>query len=172
MSVLAKTLAGSAAAMAAAAVATIALAQAPASTDIKAPDGRTLGQATFRAAPTGVLLQVQVSGLTPGWHGMHFHAKGDCSDPKFENSGAHINHADMKHPHGLLNPDGPDLGDLPNLYVHGDGTGQAQAFTHLVKWSDLADGDGSALVFHANPDDHATQPIGGAGARVACAVIR
>ena len=32
--------------------------------------------------------------------------------------------------------------------------------------------DGSALVIHAAADDHQTQPIGGAGARVACAVIK
>jgi Cu-Zn family superoxide dismutase len=36
----------------------------------------------------------------------------------------------------------------------------------------LRDGDGSALVIHANPDDHMTQPIGGSGPRVACAVIK
>ena len=36
----------------------------------------------------------------------------------------------------------------------------------------LKDADGSALVIHANPDDHMSQPIGGAGARIACGVIR
>jgi len=35
----------------------------------------------------------------------------------------------------------------------------------------LLDADGSAIVIHANPDDHMTQPIGGAGARVACGAI-
>ncbi len=35
----------------------------------------------------------------------------------------------------------------------------------------LADADGSAIVIHANPDDHKAQPIGGAGARIACGVI-
>ena len=35
----------------------------------------------------------------------------------------------------------------------------------------LWDEDGSAVVIHANPDDHRSQPIGGAGERVACAVI-
>jgi len=29
-----------------------------------------------------------------------------------------------------------------------------------------------AVVIHASPDDHASQPIGGAGARVACAAIK
>ena len=36
----------------------------------------------------------------------------------------------------------------------------------------LKDSDGSALVIHANEDDHMSQPIGNAGARVACAVIK
>lgn len=165
-------------ALAAALTAGAALAQAPASTQIKAADGKVLGEATFQDAPRGVLLQVKISGLTPGWHGMHFHAVGDCGDAKFLNSGAHINHPQMKHPHGLLNAEGPDMGDLPNIFVGADGTGEAQAFTTLVSWKGagdrpaLADADGSALVFHASADDHMTQPIGGAGDRVACAVIK
>ncbi|HBJ40113.1 MAG TPA: hypothetical protein DDZ20_04910 [Hyphomonas sp.] len=34
------------------------------------------------------------------------------------------------------------------------------------------DEDGSALIIHEAEDDHMTQPIGGAGARVACGVIQ
>ena len=59
-----------------------------------------------------------------------------------------------------------------------DGTANAEAFSALVSLGagsdrpNLLDADGSALVIHASPDDHITQPIGGAGARVGCAVIR
>ncbi|WP_288758947.1 superoxide dismutase family protein, partial [uncultured Brevundimonas sp.] len=35
----------------------------------------------------------------------------------------------------------------------------------------LWDQDGSAVIIHANADDHSTQPIGGAGDRVACAAL-
>jgi Cu-Zn family superoxide dismutase len=35
----------------------------------------------------------------------------------------------------------------------------------------LLDEDGSAVVIHADPDDHRTQPIGGSGARVGCGII-
>jgi Cu-Zn family superoxide dismutase len=35
----------------------------------------------------------------------------------------------------------------------------------------LWDEDGSAIVIHANADDHTTQPIGGAGDRVACGIL-
>lgn len=32
--------------------------------------------------------------------------------------------------------------------------------------------EGTALVIHENPDDHMSQPIGGAGDRVACGVVQ
>jgi Cu-Zn family superoxide dismutase len=130
------------------------------------------GRLQATEAPTGVLLTVEVQGLAPGWHGMHLHEKGDCSAGDFTSAGGHINHATAKKLHGLLNTGGPDFGDLPNIYVAADGTGKAEAFTTLVKFAELTDVDGSALVIHANKDDHSAQPIGGAGARVACGVIR
>jgi Cu-Zn family superoxide dismutase len=136
-----------------------------------------VGKAVFQTAPTGVLVTVEVEGLKPGWHGMHFHAAGTCSDPGFKASGAHLNHPARKRPHGLLAAGGPDFGDLPNLWVGADGKGSAQAFTTLVTLmpargkTALMDADGSALVIHAEQDDQTSQPIGGAGDRIACAVI-
>jgi Cu-Zn family superoxide dismutase len=128
-------------------------------------------------APQGVVLRVELTGVSPGWHAIHFHEKGDCSDAGFKAAGAHINHSAAKRPHGLLNPQGPDFGDLPNVHVGADGAGRAEAYTPLVSLRGeggrpaLLDADGSALVVHANPDDHATQPIGGAGDRIACGVL-
>ncbi len=86
-------------------------------------------------------------------------------------------HHDMPVAHGLLNPAANETGDLPNLYAAADGTAMAEIFTPSVSLSvadraPLLDADGSALVIHAAPDDHTSQPIGGAGARVACAVIK
>ncbi|ABS61745.1 superoxide dismutase copper/zinc binding [Parvibaculum lavamentivorans DS-1] len=136
-----------------------------------------IGTADLSEGPEGVLMRVNVEGLTPGWHGIHFHATGDCSDEGFKKSGAHVQHGE-KEPHGLLNPEGPDDGDLPNLYVAEDGTGQAEMFSERVTLTGedddrahLLDEDGAAIVIHANADDHMSQPIGGAGDRVACAVI-
>ena len=74
--------------------------------------------------------------------------------------------------HGLLNPAANDQGDLPNIAAGADGKVMAEAFTSLVTLPALLDADGSAVVIHAGPDDYKAQPIGGAGARVACAVLK
>jgi Cu-Zn family superoxide dismutase len=140
--------------------------------------GKPAGNLTLSEGPTGVLMRLELTGLTPGWHAIHFHEKADCSDAAFASAGAHINHAEAKKPHGLLNPQGPDMGDLPNVYVGADGVAHAEVFSALVSLKGtggrpaLQDADGSALVVHASPDDGVTQPIGGAGARIACAAIR
>ncbi|WEK39891.1 MAG: superoxide dismutase family protein [Candidatus Brevundimonas colombiensis] len=138
--------------------------------------GANIGRVDLRQGPTGLLIKIEASGLTPGWHGIHIHATGECAAP-FTSSGAHINHGEPKQPHGLLNPAGPDDGDLPNIYAGADGKVNAELFTTRARISSegpgqwLWDADGSAIIIHANPDDHTTQPIGGAGDRVACAAL-
>ena len=139
-------------------------------------EGAQIGRVELRQGATGLLIKVEASGLTPGWHGIHIHATGTCEAP-FTSSGAHINHAEPKAPHGLLNPNGPDDGDLPNIYAGADGKVNAELFTTRARISVegpgqwLWDQDGSAIIIHANADDHSTQPIGGAGDRVACAAL-
>ncbi len=138
--------------------------------------GQPIGKVTLKgsAAATVVRISVNPGGLTPGWHGIHFHATGDCSDPgQFQLSKAHVNHLAKKH--GMLNPEGPDEGDLPNIYAAADGSVNAEVSSLAVRilgQNGLKDDDGSALVIHQNEDDHVSQPIGNAGARVACAVIK
>ena len=144
--------------------------------DLKGPDGSARGSITVTAAPKGVVLKVEARGLTPGWHGIHFHEKGDCSNPKFTSAGSHVHNAKPV-VHGLLNPGANDAGDLPNIFAGADGTATAEIYSALVSFKGgsapaLLDSDGSAVVIHANPDDHNSQPIGGAGDRMACAVIR
>ena len=138
--------------------------------------GARIGRAVLTQGPTGLLIRIEAEGLTPGWHGVHIHATGRCDAP-FTSAGAHINHGEPKAPHGLLNAAGPDDGDLPNIHADAAGRIRAEVFTTRARiaadgpgqW--LWDADGSALVIHANADDHTTQPIGGAGDRVACGVM-
>ena len=118
-------------------------------------------------------LAIRAGGLAPGWHALQFHAVGDCSDAgTFERAKGHVNHDGGKH--GFLNPEGPDEGDLPNVYANPDGSANAEVWTDtpLNGEGGLRDRDGSALIVHAGEDDHTTQPIGNAGARVACTVIK
>ena len=139
--------------------------------ELKNGAGQAVGKVTLVEAPKGVLLKVEAKGLAPGWHGLHFHEKADCSKADFTSAGGHT-HGGGERVHGLLNPKANETGDLPNLYVAADGTGQAEMFSSLTTLSALKDADGSAIVIHAGADDHQTQPIGGAGARVACAEIK
>lgn len=133
------------------------------------PKGATVGEATLEAVPGGILLHVRVEDLPPGPHGMHVHAVGACT-PDFKAAAGHVNtHAAQ---HGLRNPQGPEAGDLPNLYVGADGRGEAEVYSTLVSLDALLDADGAALVIHANPDDHLSQPIGGSGDRIACGVLK
>ncbi len=119
-------------------------------------------------------MNVQVHGLSAGLHGIHIHAVGSCTAPSFGSVGGHYN--PFVHQHGLKNPNGPHAGDLPNLVVDASGHGRLQAKTDRVTLSPglatLFDGDGSALIIHANPDDQVTNVgNGGSGARIACGVV-
>ena len=136
--------------------------------------GAVIGTATFEQTPTGVLITVAAAGLAPGAHGIHLHDTGACA-PDFTAAGSHINPDGASH--GLRHPQGPDNGDLPNLFAAADGTARAQFFTARVSVAGgdmpaLLDGDGSAVIVHEHPDDHMTQPIGGAGGRIACGIVR
>ena len=125
--------------------------------------------------PSGLLLRVDASGLPPGWHGFHIHAVGRCEDAGFQSAGPHAGHGGGAH--GLLNSAGPETGDLPNLFADASGRVRAEAYTGLVSLDGqnarpaIMDGDGAAFVIHANADDHTSQPIGGAGPRIACGVV-
>ena len=136
--------------------------------DMRNVEGDPIGTVVMQQGSGGFLVTVMVEGIEPGWHGIHIHSVGTCM-PDFKASGGHIN-VDSRQ-HGLLNPDGPDNGDLPNIYASADGTVQAELFTTLVSPDLLLDNDGSAIVVHENRDDHNTQPIGGAGGRIVCGVI-
>jgi Cu-Zn family superoxide dismutase len=135
--------------------------------------GERVGLATLTDSSGTVRLGLSASQLSPGPHGLHFHAQGTCTPPDFASAGPHFNPDGRKH--GRLNPEGPHLGDLPNLIVGSDGS----ADTSFTVAHDLAEPGarslrqpgGTALVIHANADDERTDPSGNSGDRVACAVI-
>ncbi len=148
-----------------------------ASADMLNRQGESVGTAHLIQGPNGTLIRLDLTGLPPGFKAIHIHETGTCDDHDqgFEASGGHLNPEDRKH--GLMNAAGPDAGDLVNVYVHSDGTAQAELFTMLATLdgsigATILDEDGAALVMHENPDDHYSQPIGGAGDRIVCGVVR
>jgi Cu-Zn family superoxide dismutase len=123
-----------------------------------------------------VHVDVQVSGMPPGPHGIHFHEVGRCEasgPPAFASAGAHYN--PLGRQHGLDNSSGPHAGDAPNFTVASDGTGRASFTTDRVSLTEgstsLFDADGSAIVIHAAADDQISQPSGNSGGRIACGVV-
>ncbi len=138
--------------------------------------GAEIGTIDVTEGNDGVVLGVSLKGLPAGKHGFHIHNTGDCSDhDAFKMSGGHISEeGDM---HGFFNEEGPEAGDLPNLIVPANGEVVVDFYAPDLEVSGydetaLLDENGSAFVIHAEPDDYTTQPIGGAGARIACGVIK
>lgn len=138
-----------------------------------AADGSDAGIVTLRHGPRGMLFVIEGRNWPEGWHGVHVHAAGRCDPPAFESAAGHLNSADDAHPHGLLNVEGgPDFGDLQNVYASADGTARAEVYLAANGMGGHeANGPGLSLIVHANADDHVSQPIGGAGGRIACAVL-
>ncbi|MBC6402902.1 MAG: superoxide dismutase family protein [Hyphomonadaceae bacterium] len=145
--------------------------------DVKNRDNEVTGIIGIRPNPDGgVQLVGYVENIPTGLHGMHFHEKADCQAPDFTSSGGHINPEGRKH--GLKHPEGPDSADMPNVLAGADNIARIDVTNDRISLNGenglptLLDADGSALVIHENEDDQITQPIGGAGARIACAEIR
>jgi Cu-Zn family superoxide dismutase len=137
-------------------------------------DGQKVGLATLTEAPGGVLIHVRVEGLTPGKKGLHLHSHGSCDRATgFKSAKGHV--GKVEGGHGLLNPAGPEAGDIPNIFVGADGIGEMEAFSTRVSLTagehTLLDHNSSTFIIHENADDHITQPIGGAGGRIACGLI-
>src|ERR1700675_3138398 len=142
--------------------------------DIVNAEGQKIGSATIRPSSSGVRINVEVSQLPPGVHGIHIHTVGKCEGPAFTSAGAHFNPTSKKN--GKDSPEGPHAGDLLNIEVTSDGTGKASLSDPNVTLgrgpNSLFNEAVSDLVIHEKADDYKTDPAGNSGARIACGVIR
>ncbi|MBI3805841.1 MAG: superoxide dismutase family protein [Nitrospirae bacterium] len=142
--------------------------------DLQNGQGEKIGTATFTEGSDGVKIAIEASKLAPGQHGVHIHAAGKCEGPDFKTAGGHLNPEGKKH--GLQSSEGPHAGDLPNLTVGPDGTVKTEVTTKRVTFNEgknsLLQTEGTALVIHVAPDDEKSDPIGNAGPRVACGMIK
>lgn len=140
---------------------------------LKNPDGDKMGTATLEEKAGGLSVGLDLKGLEPGPHAIHFHGTGKCEPPDFESAGDHYNPDDKDH--GLLNPDGSHAGDLPNIIADTDGTVLVELMAPGVTLKEgktsLYIKSGTSLVVHEKADDGMSQPAGNAGKRIACGVI-
>lgn len=133
------------------------------------------GVVTFKEAPGGVEVCVDVSGLPLfepagngipqiGPHGFHIHQNGNCEagDPNdpFKAAGEHWNPTNQPH--------GNHAGDFPVLFSN-HGYSRMCFFTDKFRVADII---GKSVIIHQGPDDYKSQPAGAAGKRLACGVIR
>lgn len=152
-------------------------------------EGENLGVAEFSEEADGVVrVELELTGLEPGFHGVHLHEVGKCEtdsaapdDPEntgdFLSAGSHIQVGDTEHP--------DHAGDLPQLLVQESGEAVLSFETDRLSQVDLTAGEGTALIIHSDPDNYANIPerytaegadedsrgAGDAGSRQACGVI-
>lgn len=141
--------------------------------EVKGRDGTSLGTLTLVETMAGVLMTARLTGLPPGPHGIHIHQTGRC-EGDFASAGAI--HNPLGASHGFMNPEGPMVGDLPNITAGPDGEVEAELLAPFATLSpeaqdSLSDADGASIVIFAGADDHFSEPEGGSGERIACGVI-
>jgi Cu-Zn family superoxide dismutase len=128
------------------------------------------GAARFEQQADGVQVGVAVEGLAPGAYGVHIHEHGDCSAPDFSTAGGHFNPTNA--PHACPPTEPRHAGDLGNIDVGADGSGLLTLTTGDISLDVGASSvKGLAIILHGLKDDCVTQPTGGSGQRIACAII-
>jgi Cu-Zn family superoxide dismutase len=138
--------------------------------------GASAGTVTVTESSYGLVFTPELTGLPAGLHGFHVHENPSClpgdKDGKKVPALAAGGHYDPQKTgkHGFPWGDG-HLGDLPPLYVNGDGVANQPVLAPRLKLGDLA---GHSLMVHAGGDNHADHPapLGGGGARMVCGVFK
>jgi Cu-Zn family superoxide dismutase len=139
--------------------------------------GTNLGTVTFADSKWGLLITPDLSGLPPGVHGFHIHAKPACGPAENEGkvaagfaAGGHLDLAQSKKHLGPYDPDG-HMGDLPPLVVAADGKATLPVLAPRLGVKDVT---GHSIMIHEGGDNYSDQPkpLGGGGARIACGVIQ
>jgi Cu-Zn family superoxide dismutase len=107
-----------------------------------------------------VLIRVNATGLTRGFHGLHIHTFGKCETTPtvppappvtFDQAGGHFDSPPGAN-HGF------HAGDLPVLLADGSGNAYLRLTTSAFTLADLFDLNGSALIIHAGPDNFGNIP--------------
>lgn len=122
---------------------------------------------------SGLEFRPELQGLAPGIHGFHIHENPDCApavvDGETTPAGAAGDHlAPSGNDHAAPWKEG-HLGDLPALYVTGEGVADHPVFKPGITLDDIRD---HALVIHEGGDTYTDEPdpSGGGGTPAACGI--
>lgn len=131
------------------------------------------GEVHFTLLPEGeVRIDVALTGLTPGAHGMHIHEWGDCSAPDGTSAGGHFNPDGVEH--GAHDAEVRHAGDLGNVEADANGVATLSRVMDTAFFS-LSGGQydvrGRAVIIHEKADDFG-QPLGNAGGRIGCGIVQ
>lgn len=134
-------------------------------------DSEASGTITFTETDGGVEVIADIARVSPGLHGIHLHAVGDCSAEDFTSTGGHFNPTDA--PHGGPMDAVRHAGDFGNVEIGEDSAGRLKLVTDMLT---VADGPntvvGRAVILHEGEDDLESQPTGAAGSRLGCGIVR
>lgn len=158
---------------------------------LKDPSGAAAGTVKFSSSGRYVTIEVEASGLEPGFHGLHIHQVAKCEPNSVAPSGGAA--ANFASAGGHWQAEGhtghPATGDLTSLSVREDGFGSLTTTTDAFTIEELKADGGHAVIVHEKADNFANIPTrytlpdnapvpdqttlstGDAGARVACGVI-
>jgi Cu-Zn family superoxide dismutase len=144
-----------------------------ATAEVRDTANRLVATAEFREGRGEVLITIRFPSppVLSGTHGIHINEVGRCDPPDFLTAGNIFNPFGKKH--GRQNPEGAEVGDLPNVNF----TTGLTTYNTSAPGATLAAGSASllnpsrSLVIFSGEDDQKTDPEGNAGTRIACGVI-
>ncbi|XP_065174229.1 superoxide dismutase [Cu-Zn] isoform X2 [Atheta coriaria] len=132
------------------------------------------GVVKFTKTDKGVVVEGNVTGLTPGKHGFHVHQFGDLSNG-CATTGGHFN--PLKKNHGARDATERHVGDLGNIEADDKGVATISLTDHVIDLEGDNNIIGRAIVVHEGEDDYGlgghddSLTTGHAGGRVACGII-
>ena len=146
---------------------------AQATAEIRDASNRVLATASLREGRNEVLIAINFPRETvlTGTHAVHINDTGRCDPLDFTSSGNIFNPFNKKH--GRQNPEGAEVGDLPNVNFS---TGLTSYNTSAIG-ATLGNGAGSllspnrSLVIYSGQDDQQTEPDGNPGSPIGCGVV-
>jgi superoxide dismutase, Cu-Zn family len=136
---------------------------------LRAADGSRLGSVSFtgdrHSGHTEVTVQLRNAGAAEAFHGLHIHANdtsangdGCIADPA-QPSATWFVSADGHWKHVATEVHGGHAGDLPSVFVNGNGTASIRFNVDKLTPAEVV---GRAVVLHAGADNFGNVPVGAA----------